>query len=40
MLQEYAMWDENEKKIKNMGFINICNNPLNPKFDILLATFT
>ena len=28
------------KKIKNMGFINICNNPLNLKFHILLATFT
>ena len=23
-----------------MGLINICNNPLNPKFHISLATFT
>ena len=23
-----------------MGFINICNNPLNPKFQISLATFS
>ena len=27
------------KKKKNMGFINICNNPLNPKFHRSLATF-
>ena len=37
MLQEYAMWDEH-KKNNNMGFINICNNSLKPKFHILLAT--
>ena len=33
MLQEDAMWDKN-KKNNNMGFINICNNPLKPKFHI------
>ena len=38
MLQEDAMWDE--KNNNNMGFINICNKPLNPKFHITLATFT
>ena len=37
MLQEDAMWDETKK---NMGFIIICNNPLNPKFHKSLATFT
>ena len=40
MLQEDAMWDKNKNKNNNMGFINICNNPLNPKFQISLATFT
>ena len=40
MLQEDAMWDENKKKKNNMGFINICNNPLKPKFHISLDTFT
>ena len=39
MLQEDAMWDENNNK-KNMGFIIICNNPLNPKFRISFATFS
>ena len=37
MLQEDGIWDE---KNNNMGFNNICKNPLNPKIDILLATFT
>ena len=39
MLQEYAMWDENKKNNYNMGFINMCNNPLNPKFQICLLRF-
>ena len=41
MLQEDAMRDENEKnKIIWGSLIIICNNPLNPKFHISLATFT
>ena len=39
MLQEDAMWNKN-KKYKNLGFINKCNNPLNPKFHRSFATFT
>ena len=39
MLQEDAMENKKNKK-KNIGFSNICNNHLKPKFHISFATFT
>ena len=37
MLQEGAMWNRIKKK-RNMGFIDIYNNPLNTKFHISFAS--